>query len=92
MGAGGAGRGSQTGWKGWAISMEGSCRPENHLIRLNDLCGIQVVVSDGQQRYIPVVWTEEPGMYVPLLPPGKVRLTVLEARNDCAAHVGLPTV
>lgn len=69
------------------------CKPESHYIGLGTHYRIEVVVDEGSlgQRYIPQ-HLEAGGVWKSLLPEGKVRLTVREARNDCAMHSGLKCI
>jgi hypothetical protein len=83
--------------------MEGTCKPENHYIQLGAQHRLEVVIqNDGAVRYIPQYWVPNPtppekreffgsfedGFWESLLPAGMVRLSLREARNDCALHAG----
>jgi hypothetical protein len=71
-----------------------ACKPEPHYITLDDHHRIATILNDlGQQRYIPQYWVTDPkyagpGFWESLLPLGMVRMSLREARNDCARHSG----
>lgn len=64
-----------------------TCRPEEHIIPLDEGYQIHVVIDEewGHQRYIPEYLEDT---WKSLLPDGVSRLTIVEARNDCAMHAG----